>query len=128
MCGLRSRLELKDPPASADGVPKHHLLIGGFDDLELEIDFFPTGHEVQIVLPDLPKESEAWIPVVQVDQEFEPRPPPNLQQCYSRGHLAIADVGIEGIVDPIVRQIAERIAVNVIAMGQVRSPIRIGPV
>src|SRR5215472_5464311 len=81
---------------------RKQLGVGGFDYFKLETDLFAARHEIQIVLPDLAEESQAWIPVVEVDKELEPGPLPDFQQRHSRGNLAVADLGIKGEVDPVI--------------------------
>src|SRR5215467_7636392 len=86
---------------------RKQLGIGGFDYFKLETDLFAARHEIQVMLPDLAEESEAWIPVVQVNQEFKPSPSPDFEQGHSRGNLAVADVSIKGEVDPVIGEVSE---------------------
>src|ERR1700730_2114840 len=92
------------------------------------MNLFPANNRVQVLLPELADESQRRKPLIEIDQELDPRQLPQIQNAHPRTKLAKPHVGIKRKDRPLVGQIAKRIAVQVISMSQISRKIRIRPV
>ena len=100
----------------------------GFQDFQFEMDFLAPHKGIEVLLPELPQKAKTSIALVQIDQKLYSEGFPDIEHCDTAAALAKSHVGVEGIDRGFVREISKRVAVEVIAVCEVGSEIRVGPV
>jgi hypothetical protein len=83
---------------------------------------------IQVLLPELSKESESGITIVQVYQDFNAENFPEVLYGDAAQSLLEPNVGVEGKYCAVVDEIAEGVTVEMVSVSQIGGKIRIRPV
>src|SRR5262245_56408590 len=99
----------------------------GLHYFKLKLDLLASHYHIQILLPELPQEAHSRITIIKVDEKFKPEGFPKIQHGYVNHTLTKSRVSIKSEDLTAHDQIIERIAVQIVAMRQVRRKIGVGP-
>ncbi|HMB28903.1 MAG TPA: hypothetical protein VKS99_12410 [Blastocatellia bacterium] len=101
--------------------------ISGLHHFKLKPNLLTSYYCVQMLLPELSQEAHSRITIIKVDEKFKPEGFPKIQHGYVNHALTKSRVSIKSKDLTADGQIIERIAVQMVAMRQVRRKIGVGP-